>query len=643
MHRSSSPYRHEIAPGSVTYTTSVEPDGRNIYHLFNAVRASFPTSEGVVSGIQWVPAGTTYILPVGAQPASAEFSASWHRGQIGADDHRKLDEWGRDEERRRRREEKEARRIRESRDHDYDTDLWKARERDARANTALERRRSFNANAPSSPYSAKSSDYPPASALYPTSPYSGYGRPIHGNAPAYAASTSSAHDHKYSLSDQFNDLDLDHRHHRAKSRDYSRERERKISRPTNYTASEAGSDRPRSISGNLGHRPESYDATGRYGPPGPYGGSARSYSIGPGHASPNIRASPNFRGGDLPYVPTTYPNSNYPSSPASRPASAGIGRSASPFSPGVPTGAYARSRPSSPMPVPTIPASSYPATPISHTSPHMPVPSIPVDTAPVRQLAAPEGFSRPVNTANLFPPFDIMKLQDMDMFWSELPRMPPILKPHDIFVEDWDRLMRDIALAWAGKLPVLEYAPTGQQPKRSALVKELIDLWNTTFFYIRKVELILFKGRERCTGQHAGMLDKKFPYSDQTGDYFSSSSSSEETDDSDSEYEPSGYRGVYGQTTLPTSSMFEAGRLRKEVKLASKSDRKKKRHEKHRRRRDTYQQRKYSLYLSSLSSNSPHSHSHAGVLNPGIPSSGAGLSHGLQSGMANNSYISRIY
>jgi hypothetical protein len=33
--------------------------------------ASYKTSSGVVSGIQWVPAEATQILPSGAQPANA--------------------------------------------------------------------------------------------------------------------------------------------------------------------------------------------------------------------------------------------------------------------------------------------------------------------------------------------------------------------------------------------------------------------------------------------------------------------------------------------------------------------------------------------------------------------------------------------
>lgn len=98
-------------PGTITYTTTVTPDGRTTYHPFRSVLSSDPnssivlitvfperflpgrsplpltletaadppisaictsyqTAAGIVSGIQWVPAEATHVFPVGAQPAS---------------------------------------------------------------------------------------------------------------------------------------------------------------------------------------------------------------------------------------------------------------------------------------------------------------------------------------------------------------------------------------------------------------------------------------------------------------------------------------------------------------------------------------------------------------------------------------------
>jgi hypothetical protein len=58
------------------------------------------------------------------------------------------------------------------------------------------------------------------------------------------------------------------------------------------------------------------------------------------------------------------------------------------------------------------------------------------------QLAAPEGFSRPINAAQPYTPFETMKIQDMDDFLEHVPRMPLVLQPHDVYHEDWTRLMQ---------------------------------------------------------------------------------------------------------------------------------------------------------------------------------------------------------
>ena len=56
-------------------------------------------------------------------------------------------------------------------------------------------------------------------------------------------------------------------------------------------------------------------------------------------------------------------------------------------------------------------------------------------------LAAPEGFSRPPNLAQSYTPFDIIKIQDMEDFYENIPRMPLVLVTHDVYHEDWIRLM----------------------------------------------------------------------------------------------------------------------------------------------------------------------------------------------------------
>lgn len=58
---------------------------------------------------------------------------------------------------------------------------------------------------------------------------------------------------------------------------------------------------------------------------------------------------------------------------------------------------------------------------------------------PQEQLAAPEGFSRPINAAQPYTPFDTMKIQDMDAFLDVMPKMPLVLQPHDVYHSDWIR------------------------------------------------------------------------------------------------------------------------------------------------------------------------------------------------------------
>jgi hypothetical protein len=55
-------------------------------------------------------------------------------------------------------------------------------------------------------------------------------------------------------------------------------------------------------------------------------------------------------------------------------------------------------------------------------------------------LPPPDGFSRPANLAQSYTFFETMKIQDMDDFYDNIPRMPMVLVPHDVYHEDWIRL-----------------------------------------------------------------------------------------------------------------------------------------------------------------------------------------------------------
>lgn len=564
-----------VSPGSITYTTSTGPDGRLIYHPFKAVLASYQTTSGLVNGIQWVPVESTSVLPAGAMPASSDFAASWKRGH--KED--KTSDWGRNEEKQRRKDEKDAKRQREEHARvDHDQELRKARERDAQAR---ERRKSFNAGT-AAPYAFPASGggnvgYPGPG--YPSNNYAGGG---------YSASATSDLDH------QFGDLDLD------RDRDYGGS-----GRPRKYSTSEAGGDRPR------GGRTDAYNP---HGPPsGPYNSSMRSPAsnmraspnmraaspnLRSASPNPNMRASPNVRAGELPYLPATttgYPGSNFSSSPARGHANP-LPRSTTPFGGSVyPPGhvlegqPMSRSRPPSPMP-------GGPGMPFPQASPRMPG-GMPF-TSESLQLAAPEGFSRPVNMAVPFTPFPDTFVQGMNRFFDGVPRMPKILQAHDVLDDDWMRLMKDVALAWANRLPVPELSRDGQGPKNSVLVADLVDLWNVSFFLPRGVELVLYRGKERRTGQHSGTIDRDVPDFDESDDDLSLTDSEEISNDSASDYGAGRYN-THSRTNLqdPLAEVFEMGRQRR---AAAKADRKKRRQEKNRRRRERKRDRKYWLCLTSV-------------------------------------------
>ena len=59
-----------------------------------------------------------------------------------------------------------------------------------------------------------------------------------------------------------------------------------------------------------------------------------------------------------------------------------------------------------------------------------------------QMLPPPDGFSRPANLAQSYTFFDTMKIQDMDDFYENMPRMPKVLVPHDVYHEDWIRFIQ---------------------------------------------------------------------------------------------------------------------------------------------------------------------------------------------------------
>ncbi|KAF5393561.1 hypothetical protein D9757_000255 [Collybiopsis confluens] len=575
-----------ITPGSITYTTSNGPDGQIVYHPFKAVPASYQTPTGVVTGIQWVPAEATHILPNGAQPASIvtlRISPKHGTEETSVKKTKKISEIGkqRSEDKRRKKEEKESIKLLKERDrysqsrYDNDPDLRMARERDSVV-SAQQRRKSFSQGA--------GLPAPPVAVTFPSSAGGGtpgaYPTPGGYTVPgAYTASSAVpgvtyARERKYStggsLVDQFADLGLERESNLPHG---------SLARPHKYNTHEATAERTRRMSGNFGiERPPSASGYGKpyvpgtgysnpspgpppymvgsrpsspYGPPvaDPYGGNSTPY--GARAASPYHRAPSPFHRSPSPFAGDLYPSGHVLEG---RPM----------------TGAPARSRASSPnpggMPGP------YPTTP----------------SAMPGTLAAPECFSRPLNAAHPYTPFEPMRIQDMDLFLEMLPGMPVVLQTHDVYNEDWSRCMDDVALAWSGRLPLPVPPIHGKAPKRATLAAKLIELWNHSFFERRGVELVLYKGRERRSGPQYGLVDMPYHNDDD-------SSSSSSSSDSDDDPRLMGFYGGHG-----SQSAFDGAGTRRNAAKAEKQRRKR---EKKQRRKE--REKRYSLFLFCLPQGGP--------------------------------------
>ncbi|KAG2119036.1 uncharacterized protein F5147DRAFT_195540 [Suillus discolor] len=129
--------------------------------------------------------------------------------------------------------------------------------------------------------------------------------------------------------------------------------------------------------------------------------------------------------------------------------------------------------------------------------------------------SSPHPFARPPDATQAYTPFSMIKIQGLDQFFNQIPSMPSVLDTHDVYHQDWSAFMNNISLAWMGKLPLPKFAG-GCSPSRNSAVLELINSWNNSFFGPRRVEVVLYRGRERCSGPYTGAVDDEhsFPESE---------------------------------------------------------------------------------------------------------------------------------
>ncbi|GJJ07690.1 hypothetical protein Clacol_001895 [Clathrus columnatus] len=167
--------------------------------------------------------------------------------------------------------------------------------------------------------------------------------------------------------------------------------------------------------------------------------------------------------------------------------------------------------------------------------------------------------------------------------------------------KEFPQLPADIITSWFNRRPENEIITR----KPATVIAQLIDIWNAAFFAPRGVELVLFRGRQRCSGPQAGRYDAYLGMVDGNGE--GSDDSDLSTLSSGSEEDPYA-QDVFGYGSSrygPAGSHWitdsvKARRARKEAMRLKMKQRKMR--EKERRRK---QGLPYTLYLECLGNGQP--------------------------------------
>ncbi|KAG8888652.1 hypothetical protein FRB98_007213 [Tulasnella sp. 332] len=128
-----------------------------------------------------------------------------------------------------------------------------------------------------------------------------------------------------------------------------------------------------------------------------------------------------------------------------------------------------------------------------------------------------------------FTPFAI--IWDLNELKQLVPPLPALLVPNDVHHDDWNRCISDVTTSWSGIFPYNLWNDAKKQASRrnstiqnanrpgyrgsgvgsriptmrpSSAVSRTVDIWNLSFFHDRGLELVLYRGLERRTGDTAG-------------------------------------------------------------------------------------------------------------------------------------------
>ncbi|KAH6915444.1 hypothetical protein BKA70DRAFT_1258963 [Coprinopsis sp. MPI-PUGE-AT-0042] len=672
------PVNGTVNPGDTSYGHLVHPDGRSMFQLFRAVPASFPTQQGMISGVQWTPIDIVASPPPGAIPANPEFVSGFVRTHPqlgpqgftvvppGAQDPRQPGE---------SRKEKRSKHNRSTSEYDS---LQKARDQDRRYQNppAVSGGVPFPGNAPTG-YPAFPG-YPPFGDPAVAAPggYVPYGPPMVPG--AYGPD----------IAQQMAAMDLNNRpqekQRERKTSEHASKRSRKQSthEPSASTSSSRGGDTSGYVLPPLvyGHAPPQASSSGGgagnysspYGYPasgssqssnnpspnvpnpkdlGPYGAPPAGWTGNPYATSSSSRhtrqrtksnvgrdsTSPAAPGGDVypsshimagqpksrAASPNPHPAYGYPQHPSN---AGGIGAPSPYHTPGVlPSGypssqsggAQSTARPNSrmsgvgapsPYHPPGVLPTGYPQSqstgrPRSRMaggpSPY-PGSAQTLPSGGAGPLAAPDCFSRPINAALPYFPFEPINVHAMNNFFKGImPKLPNVCETHDMRSDDWQRFIEDLTKAWTGQLPA-QPLPTGEPPHPSTVAEKVIATWNTSFFEPRGIEVVLYRGIQRRSGAQYGRKDlnhTQLEGTDSDTDEEDTESSSETDSDDGDPYGEGGMPAVTGNPELANMARKRYWEERIRVK-----QRRRARRERNKRRR---MNKKYRLFITCVRNGAP--------------------------------------
>ncbi|KAG8985508.1 hypothetical protein FRB94_004870 [Tulasnella sp. JGI-2019a] len=150
------------------------------------------------------------------------------------------------------------------------------------------------------------------------------------------------------------------------------------------------------------------------------------------------------------------------------------------------------------------------------------------------RVVVPTSFYREPSRSAIytrFTPFAI--IWDLNELKQLVPPLPALLVPNDVHHEDWNRCISDVTQSWSGVFPYNLWnnakkqsavtqaanppgyrgsgAAAGRMPtmRPSSAVARAVDIWNISFFHDRGLELVLYRGLERRTGETAGSRNER--------------------------------------------------------------------------------------------------------------------------------------